>query len=143
MSVWHEILKEAKDAGVTILALAILFGLAVGIGLFFHLTSRRAVSLPLGPSRTLARALIAASQKVVAGYNRPFPPLSYQLRLAQRSFPLLSGVFHRALLRKDGVGDFEGFMCCAIETDCIAGSGKLLRSGFADRAKEGHVREAD
>jgi hypothetical protein len=76
--------------------------------------------------------------KVVAGYNRPFPPLSYQLRLAQRSFPLLSGVDHRALLRKDGVRNFEGFMCCAIETDCIAGSGKLLRSGLADRAKEGH-----
>jgi hypothetical protein len=29
-------------------------------------------------------------------------------------------------------------MCRAIEADCIAGSGKLLRSGFADRAKEGH-----
>jgi hypothetical protein len=29
-------------------------------------------------------------------------------------------------------------MCCAIEADCIAGSGKLLRSGLADRAKEGH-----
>jgi hypothetical protein len=35
---WHEILDEAKDAAVTILALAILFGLVVGIGLFFHFT---------------------------------------------------------------------------------------------------------
>jgi hypothetical protein len=83
-------------------------------------------------------ALRLPLSKVVAGYNRPFPPLSYQLRLAQRSFPLLSGVVHRALLRKDGVGNFEGFMCGAIEADCIAGSGKLLRSGLADRAKKGH-----
>jgi hypothetical protein len=32
MNVWHEILEEAKP----ILAIAILFGLAVGIGLFFY-----------------------------------------------------------------------------------------------------------
>ena len=104
---------------------------------------RNAASLRPGQSRILARALIAASQKSLLVITDHSPRLSYQLRLAQRSFPLLSGVFHRALLRKDGVGDFEGFMCCAIEADCIAGSGKLLRSGFADRAKEGHVREAD
>jgi hypothetical protein len=33
MNVW---LEEAKDAGIVMLAVAILFGMAVGIALFFY-----------------------------------------------------------------------------------------------------------
>jgi hypothetical protein len=36
MNVWHEILEEAKHAGIVMLALVILFGMAVGIGLLFY-----------------------------------------------------------------------------------------------------------
>jgi hypothetical protein len=34
MNVWHETLEEAKHAGIAILAVAILFGMSVGIALF-------------------------------------------------------------------------------------------------------------
>jgi hypothetical protein len=36
MNVWHEILEEAKHAGIAILAITILFGAAVGFALFLH-----------------------------------------------------------------------------------------------------------
>jgi hypothetical protein len=36
MNVWREILEEAKHAGIAILAVAILFGAAVGLALFLH-----------------------------------------------------------------------------------------------------------
>jgi hypothetical protein len=36
MNVWPEILEEAKDAGIVMLAVVILFGMAVGIALFFY-----------------------------------------------------------------------------------------------------------
>jgi len=57
--------------------------------------------------------------------------------LAQRSFPLFVGVIPNALLRKDCVSDFELSMRFAIEAGCVPGAIKLLRWGFADRAKEG------
>ena len=36
MNIWDELLEEAKDAALTILAVAILFGMSVGIALFFY-----------------------------------------------------------------------------------------------------------
>jgi hypothetical protein len=33
MNVWHEPLEEAKHAGIAILAVAILFGMSMGIAL--------------------------------------------------------------------------------------------------------------
>jgi hypothetical protein len=36
MNVWHELLEQAKHAAIAILAVAILFGMSVGIALFFH-----------------------------------------------------------------------------------------------------------
>src|SRR3974377_250203 len=75
--------------------------------------------------------------EINGGYNRPLPRLRSLLCLAQRSFPLLSAVVPGPLLCKDGVGDFEGAMRCATEAGFIAGTSKLLRWGFTDRAKEG------
>ena len=76
--------------------------------------------------------------KIVGGYERPFPRLPPLLCLEQRSFPLFAGVVLSALLRKDGIGNSEGAMRRAIVAGCIAGTVKLLRSGFADWANEGH-----
>ena len=81
--------------------------------------------------------------EIVSNYKRPF--LFFRLRsllcLAQCSFPLLAGVVLIALHRKDGVGNFEVVVGWATEAGCIAGTGKLLRWGFADWAKErsGHI----
>jgi hypothetical protein len=36
LKLWRELLKDAKDAGIAILALAMLFGLSVGVALIFH-----------------------------------------------------------------------------------------------------------
>ena len=33
---WQAILEDAKDVGIAILAIAILFGLSVGVALIFH-----------------------------------------------------------------------------------------------------------
>jgi hypothetical protein len=33
---WREFLEDAKDAGIAILVVAVLFGLGVGIALIFH-----------------------------------------------------------------------------------------------------------
>ena len=33
---WRELLESAKDAGIATLAIAILFGLSVGVALIFH-----------------------------------------------------------------------------------------------------------
>jgi hypothetical protein len=38
------------------------------------------------------------------------------------------------MLCKDGVGNFEGAMSCAIEATGVAGTIKLLRHGIADWA---------
>jgi hypothetical protein len=73
---------------------------------------------------------IGCALKIVARYNRPFPRPPPLLCLEQRSFPLLSGVVLGALLCKDGFGNFEGAMRCAIVAGCIAGAIKLLRCGL-------------
>ena len=78
------------------------------------------------------------ASEVIALYNRPLPRLRPLLCLAQRSFPLLVGVVPNAAIRKDCVSDFELSIRFAIEACCIAGTIKLLRNGFAERAKEGH-----
>jgi hypothetical protein len=36
MTIWDELLEEAKYAALTIVAVAILFGVSVGIALFFY-----------------------------------------------------------------------------------------------------------
>ena len=79
--------------------------------------------------------------KIVGGYNGPLARLRPLLCLAQRSFPLLAAVVLSALLSEDGIRNSEGAMRRAIVAGCIAGTVKLLRSGFADRAKErsGHL----
>jgi len=41
------------------------------------------------------------------------------------------------MLCKDGVGNFEGAMSCAIEATGVAGTIKLLRHGIADWANYG------
>jgi hypothetical protein len=81
---------------------------------------------------------LACLLEIVAGYERPFPRLRSLLCLAQRGFPLLSGVVLSTLLSKDGIGNLEGAMRRAMIADGIAGAIKLLHYwGFADRAKEG------
>jgi len=37
MNIWDELLEEAKYAAITTLAVGILFGMSVGIALFFSL----------------------------------------------------------------------------------------------------------
>ena len=77
--------------------------------------------------------------EVAALNNGPFPRLRSLFCLAQRTFPLCVGVVPNAPLRKDRVNDFELSICFAIEAGCISGTIKLLRNGFTDWAKEGHV----
>jgi hypothetical protein len=55
-------------------------------------------------------------------YERPLTRLRSLLCLAQRSFPLLSGVVLSPLLCKDGVSNFKGAMSCATIADGIAGA---------------------
>jgi hypothetical protein len=64
----------------------------------------------------------ATFSEIVAGYERPLPRLRSLLCLAQRSFPLLSGIVLSPLLCKDGVSNFEGAMSCATIADGIAGA---------------------
>ena len=56
------------------------------------------------------------------------------LRRTPRNFPFGAGV---VLINSDGVGNLKVAVDCAIEADCVPGADKLLRWGFADRAKEG------
>jgi len=77
--------------------------------------------------------------KVIALYNWPFPRLRSLPCLVQRSFPLRGRVAPNAALLKDRVSDFELSIRLAIELGCVPGTIKLLRNGFADWAKEGHV----
>jgi hypothetical protein len=53
----------------------------------------------------------------------------------------LAGVIPSALVRKDCVGNFEGIMSCATEAGRVPGTVKLLRCGFADRAKDHGLRQ--
>ena len=79
------------------------------------------------------------TSKVTALYNGPLPRRGSLLCLAQRSFPLCIGAVPNAALRNDRVSDFELSIRFAIEPGCVSGTIKLLRNGFADWAKEGHV----
>jgi len=49
------------------------------------------------------------------------------------------GLVPNAALRKDRVSDFELFIHFAIEAGRVPSTIRLLRNGFADWAKEGHV----
>jgi hypothetical protein len=51
---------------------------------------------------------------------------------------LLAGVLLSPMLCKDGVGNLEAAMRCAIEASCVAGMIRLLRYGLADWANQGH-----
>lgn len=75
------------------------------------------------------------SEEIPSPYNRPFPFHRLILRHAQRSFPFGAGV---VVINGDGVGNLKVAVDCAIEAGCVPGAIKLLRWGFAERAKEGH-----
>jgi hypothetical protein len=83
-----------------------------------------------------SRGNVRAQSEVIVPYDRPFPRLRPLHCLAQRGFPLLAGVVPSALVRKDCVGNFEGIMSSAKEAGGVPGTVKLLRCGFADRAKD-------
>jgi hypothetical protein len=79
------------------------------------------------------------SEEISWPYNRPFPFHRFLLRCTQRNFPFGAGV---VLINSDAVGNLKVAVGRAIEASCIAGTRKLLRWEFADRAKEGHGQAA-
>ena len=90
------------------------------------------------PIRFVFRNRFCQIREIGVDYKRPLPRLRSLLCLAQRSFPLLVGVVPNAAIRKDSVSNFELSIRFAIEAGCVPGTIKLLRNGFAERAKEGH-----
>ena len=75
------------------------------------------------------------SEEVPWPYNKPFPFHRFVLRRTQRNFPFGAGI---VVIKSDAVGNLKVTVDSAIEASCIAGTEKLLRWGFADRANERH-----
>ena len=95
--------------------------------------SKFAISMTERFSTTKPELRLWLSEEIPSPYNRPFPFHRLVLRGTQRIFPFGARV---VLINSDGVGNPKVAVGWAMEADCISGTGKLLRRGFADWAKE-------